>query len=198
MRIQSVFTVILGLIGSSLFAQTTYEAAVPDSIKKKCDAVIISEIGNTAFTNNVKYIKSDVFRTSGNTKYTIFYSFSFPNVKESHVVFSLDYKSGKGVIRDAAFKNYTRLPNSVKLNGTKIISYGDAKKTTIESDSLFRTNQQSLYGELSTEYDEKKKDYYFVWYFYYIAQCKTCKDKPYSLKSMYIDAVSGKTINRSN
>ncbi len=198
MRIQSVFMVILGLIGTSLFAQTTYEAAVPDSIKKKCDAVVISEIGNTAFTNNVKYIKSDVFRTSGNTKYTIFYSFTFPNVKESHVVFSLDYKSGKGVIRDAAFKNYTRLPSSVKLNGTKIINYADAKKTTMASDTVFKNNQQNLFGEISTEFDEKKKDYYFVWYFYYIAPCKNCKDQTYSLKSMYIDAVSGKTINRPN
>lgn len=198
MSFQSVFSVVLGLVGSSLFSQTTYEAVAPDSIKKKCDAVIISEIGNTAFANNVKYIKCDAFKDKGVNKYTVFYSFTFPNVKESHVVFSLDYKSGNGVIKDGAFKNYTRLPASVKLNGAKVIPYADAKKTTMSSDTLFKNNQQNLFGEISTEYDEKKKDYFFVWYFYYIAPCKNCKDQMYSMKSLYIDAVTGKTITRPN
>ena len=194
MSFPRVFLLFFGLISTSLFAQTTYEAVAPDSIKKKCDEVIISEIGKTAFTNHVKYIKCDAFKSNNENKYTIFYSFTFPNVKESHVVFSLDYKSGKGVIKDGAFKNFTRLPASVKAKGIKVISYSDAKKTALASDPIFNKDPKDLFGEISTEYDEKKKDYFFVWYFYHITPCVKCADQMYTMKSLYIDAVSGSVI----
>ena len=133
-------------------------------------------------------------KNSAEHKYTIFYSYTFPNVKESHVVFSLDYKSGKGVVKDGAFKNYTRLPASVKTKDAKVISFADAKKTALASDPSFSKDPQDLFGEISTEYDEKKKDYYFVWYFYHITPCVKCADQMYTLHSLYIDASSGKVI----
>src|ERR1041384_1582246 len=148
--------ILLSFVGSAAFSQTIYGTLAPDSVRKKCDDVIISEIGKTAFTNNVKFIKADIIKEGNNNKYTVFYSFTFPNIRESHVVFSLDYKPGKGVVKDAAFKNYTRLPGSIKTKGAKIANYSIAKNAALVSDSVLMNNSQNVYGELSTEYDEKK------------------------------------------
>jgi hypothetical protein len=117
-------------------------------------------------------------------------------VNESHVVFSLDYKPGKGVVKDAAFKNYTRLPKSIKTKGAKIVEFSRAKNAALASDSALMHNSTNVYGELSTEYDEKKKDYYFVWYFYSIVPCKDCTDKPFNMSSAYVDAATGKAISK--
>lgn len=185
-----------------LKSQTIYGAIAPDSIKKKCDAVIVSEIGNDNFGKYVKLIKSDA-HTKNNVlnAYTLFYSFNFPNVKESHVVFTLEYKlddKGKGsIVKDVAFKNHTRLPLSIKKNGVKVISYADAKKAAVTCDTTLKKYSDKLYGEISTEYDSAKKDYFFVWYFYYLGPCKNCEAEMYTTHSAYIDAVSGKQVKNT-
>jgi hypothetical protein len=197
MSIKRIFLLLQCFFYFNAFSQQiVYATLAPDSVKKKCDEVVISEIGKNAFNNDVKFIKADLLKGGGNDKYTIFYSFTFPNVKESHVVFSLDYKPGKGVVKDAAFKNYTRLPKSIKTKGVKIIDYNRAKNAAMAADSMIMHNSTNVYGELSTEYDEKKKDYYFVWYFYSIVPCKDCKDRPFSLSSVYIDATSGQLLTK--
>lgn len=183
----------------SLQAQTIYGAIAPDSIKKKCDAVIVSEIGKDNFDKHVKLIKSDAHTFNNVLKaYTLFYSFNFPNVQESHAVFTIEYKfdeTGKGkVVKDAAFKNFTRLPGTIKKTGVKVISYSDAKKAALLSDTTLNKYSNQLYGEISTEYDETKKDYFFVWYFYYLGPCKNCKQEMYTTYSAYINAITGKPI----
>ncbi len=187
-------------------SQTTYGVAPPDTIRTKCDNVIISEIGKTAFENNVRFIKCDLQKTTTNNKetgysYTLYYSFFFANVKESHVIFSLDYKFNakqRGVIKDGAFKNFTRLPESIKILGAKIISYNDAKKIAVAADTVLKRYQSKLYGEISTEYDEKKKEYEFVWLFYYMDQCKGCKTEMYTTYSVFVNAANGKVISVTN
>ena len=103
--------ILLALLSFSLknYSQTIYGAVAPDSIQKKCQQIITEEIGANAFSNNVRFIKSDA-HTKDNVlnAFTLFYSFNFTNVKESHVVFTIEYKLGKGVIKDVAFKNHTR------------------------------------------------------------------------------------------
>lgn len=194
-RILLLFSILLCVKAHS---QTIYGTAAPDSIRTKCDNVIVSEIGKTAFEKNVKLIKCDAYKGNGNSKYSLFYSFRFPNVAESHVVFSLDYQPGKGIVKDAAFRNYTRLPKSIKTKGAKIVEFTRAKNAALASDSILMHNSSNVYGELSTEYDEKKKDYFFVWYFYSIVPCKDCKDKPFNMSSAYVDASTGKVIARPN
>jgi hypothetical protein len=198
MNLKHILLLIPALLSLKAYSQTIYGTVAPDSIRAKCDDVVISEIGKAAFDKNVKLIKCDAYKANGNDKYTLFYSFGFPNVKESHVVFTLDYKPGKGIIKDAAFKNHTRLPNSIKTKGAKIMDYTWAKNAALASDSVLMHNSSSVYGELSTEYDEKKKDYFFVWYFYSIVPCKNCKDKPFSMSSAYVDAATGKAIAKPN
>ena len=187
-----IFSLFLSL---SNYAQTIYGAVAPDSIKKKCEQVIVSEIGQNAFNTNVKLIKSDA-HTNNNVlnAYTLFYSFNFPNVKESHVVFTIEYKLGKGVIKDVAFKNHTRLPISIKKTGAKVLSYEDAKKAAITSDTILKKFSSSLYGEISTEYDTEKKDYYFIWHFYHLEPCKKCEAEMYTTQSAYINASNGKVL----
>lgn len=198
MSLKRIFLLIPALLALKANAQTVYGTVAPDSIRTKCDNVIITEIGKTAFEKNVKLIKCDAHKGNGNDKYTLFYSFSFPNIRESHVVFSLDYKMGKGVVKDAAFRNFTRLPNSIKTKGAKVVDYSRAKNAALAADSVLMHNSSNVYGELSTEYDEKKKDYFFVWYFYSIVPCKNCTDKPFSMSSAYVDAATGKSIAKPN
>lgn len=190
---------ILIFLSGYCLAQTIYGGVAPDSIKKKCEAVIISEIGNTVFKNNVKFIKSDAHtKEKVLNSYSLFYSFTFPNVNESHVVFTMEYQlngNKSGVVKDIAYKNYTRLPSGLKKNGAKIITYSDAKKTALAADTSLKKFENKLYGELSTEYDALKKDYYFVWYFYYLEPCKNCEAEMYTTHNVFIDASSGKVIN---
>jgi hypothetical protein len=195
MSIKNLFILFFGLTSSYLSAQTVYGAVAPDSIKKKCEQIIISEIGQNAYKTNVKFIKSDA-HTKDNVLngFTLFYSFNFPNVKESHVVFTIEYKLGKGVIKDIAFKNYTRLPGSIKKTGAKVLSYEEAKKTAIFSDTILKKHNNELYGEISTDYDAVKKDYYFVWHFYHLEPCKKCEAEMYTTQSAYINASTGKVM----
>jgi hypothetical protein len=196
MRIKLIITAVLLCISLKNYSQTIYGAVAPDSIKKKCQASITEEIGAAAFANNVKFIKSDA-HTNANviTGFTLFYSFNFPNVKESHVVFTIEYVLGKGVIKDAAFKNYTRLPGSIKKNGAKVISFNDAKKAAIQSDTTLKKHSDKLYGEISTDYDTAKKDYYFLWHFYHLEPCKKCEMEMYTTTSVYINASTGKVLH---
>ena len=133
--------ILLALLSFSLknYSQTIYGAVAPDSIQKKCQQIITEEIGANAFSNNVRFIKSDA-HTKDNVlnAFTLFYSFNFTNVKESHVVFTIEYKLGKGVIKDVAFKNHTRLPGSIKKSGAKVISYEEAKKVAIKNDTILK------------------------------------------------------------
>jgi len=198
MRLKHIIIALLICLCGRNSAQTIYGALAPDSVRKKCEAVIINEIGQNAYNNNVKFIKSD-----GHTKekvlngFTLFYSFNFPNVKESHVIFTLEYKFGKGVVKDIAFKNYTRLPASIKKNGAKVVSYEEAKKAALNADTTLKKFSDKLYGEISTEYDDTKKEYYFVWYFYYLEACKNCEAEMYTTHSVYVNATNGKVINTS-
>jgi hypothetical protein len=196
MRVKLLIIAALLSLGFKNYSQTIYGAVAPDSIKKKCQTVITEEIGATAFSNNVRFIKSDA-HTKDNVinGFTLFYSFNFPNVKESHVVFTIEYILGKGVIKDAAFKNYTRLPGSIKKSGAKVISLKDAKKTAIASDTLLKKHSDKLYGEISTNYDTEKKDYYFVWHFYHLEPCKKCEMEMYTTISAYINATTGKVLH---
>lgn len=195
MRIKLTISAVLLCISLKNYSQTIYGAVAPDSIKKKCQATISEEIGASAFTNNVRFIKSDA-HTTGNVinGFTLFYSFNFSNVKESHVVFTIEYVLGKGVIKDAAFKNYTRLPGSIKKSGAKVISFTDARKAAMNSDTLLKKHSDKLYGEISTNYDTEKKDYYFVWHFYHLEPCKKCEAEMYTTTSAYINASTGKVL----
>lgn len=203
MKAKHLFVIILCVFTFFGFSQVIYGVPVPLEIKKKCDAVIISEIGQKAFEKNIHFIKCDAkegtYSDGGNwKKYTVYYSFVFDNVKESHVIFSLDYKEDpkeSSVKKDIAFKNYTRLPGSIKTKGAKIIDYAAAKKLAIDADPVFKQNQEKLYGEISTEYDNDKKDYFFMWYFYHMEPCKNCEAEMYSTSSVYINAHTGKIIN---
>lgn len=195
MRVKLIISTLFLSLCLSDFAQTIYGAVAPDSIKKKCEQIIISEIGQNAYTKNVKFIKSDA-HTKDNVlnAFTLFYSFNFPNVKESHVVFTIEYKLGKGILKDVAFKNHTRLPGSIKKTGAKVLSYEEAKKVAVTSDTILKKYSSSLYGEISTDYDTSKKDYYFVWHFYHLEPCKKCEAEMYSTQSAYINASTGKVL----
>lgn len=183
-------------------SQILYGASLPINIKRSCDSVIISEIGKAAFDANVHYIKCDSQKgtfTGGESynNYTVFYSFNFNGIKESHVVFSIVFRLGgkpTGVLKDVAFKNYTRLPASIKKKGVKCISYADAKKIAIGSDETLKKNADKLYAEISTEYDLEKKDYCFVWYFYYMEPTKKEGAEVYTTYSVLINAETGKIM----
>lgn len=195
MRVKLIILAFLG-IGLKNYSQTIYGAVAPDSIKKKCEQIIVSEIGQNAYTNNVRLIKSDGHTNAGILNaYTLFYSFNFPNVKESHVVFTIEYKLGKGVMKDVAFKNYTRLPGSIKKTGAKVLSFDAAKKVAITSDTILKRHSANLYGEISSDYDPEKKDYYFVWHFYHLEPCKKCEAEMYTTQSAYINASTGKVLH---
>lgn len=193
-----IITFVSLLIKFSGYSQTIYGAIAPDSIHKKCRSVIISEIGEKAFNDYVRFIKSDAHTKDSILKsYTLFYSFGFPNINESHVVFSLNYKvdgNKSGVIKDVAFKNHTRLPGSIKSKGVKVISYTEAKKTALAADTTLKKFQDKLYAEISTDYSASKKDYFFVWYFYYLEPCKNCEAEAFNAHSVYIDATTGKVL----
>ena len=195
MRFKLIISAFLLSFSFKNYSQTIYGAVAPDSIKTKCEQVITNEIGNAAYKTNVKFIKSDA-HTKNNVlnAFTLFYSFNFPNIKESHVVFTIEYKLGKGVIKDVAFKNYTRLPVSIKKTGVKVIDFEEAKKVAVNSDTILKKNSSKLYGEISTDYDAAKKDYYFVWHFYHLEPCKKCEAEMYTTQSAYIDAGTGKLL----
>ncbi len=195
MSVRIILIIAFSLAFSRAWSQTLYGAMAPDSVRKKCEAVILSEIGQNAFNKHVKFIKSDGhLNGSVLNGFTLFYSFNFPNVKESHVIFTIDYKFGKGVVKDIAFKNHTRMPANIKKNGAKVIGFEEAKKVAITSDTTLKKYSDKLYGEISTDYDNTKKDYYFVWYFYYLEPCKNCEADSYNAHNVYIDAVTGKSI----
>jgi hypothetical protein len=190
-----IFSLLL-VLSAENYAQTIYGGVAPDSIKKKCEKVIMDEIGATAYKTNVKFIKSDA-HTKENVlqAFTLFYSFNFPNVKESHVVFTIEYKFGKGVIKDAAFKNYTRLPGSIKKTGVKVLGFEEAKKIAVSSDTILKKHSDQIYGEISTDYNTEKKDYFFIWHFYHLEPCKKCEAEMYTTQSVYIDAANGKVLH---
>ena len=195
MSVRITLIIALGFVFNQGWSQTLYGALAPDSVRKKCEEVIVSEIGKDAFNKHVKFIKSDG-RLNDKTLigFTLFYSFNFPNVKESHVTFTLDYKFGKGVVKDIAFKNHTRMPATIKKNGAKVIGFEEAKKVAIASDTTLKKFSDKLYGEISTDYDSAKKDYYFVWYFYYLEACKNCEAEMYTTHSVYVNASTGKVL----
>ena len=196
MRIKLIILAALLCFSLQNYSQTIYGAVAPDSIKKKCQAKITEEIGSLALSNNVRFIKSDMNAAGNFIKgFTLFYSFNFPNVKESHVVFTIEYVFGKGVVKDGAFKNFTRLPGSIKKSGAKVISYNDARKAAIQSDTLLKRHSDKLYGEISTDYDDAKKDYYFIWHFYSLEPCKKCEVEMYTTTSAYINASTGKVMH---
>ena len=203
MNARVLFLPILCLLGLQGLSQVIYGSSLPLPVKKSCDSVVISEIGKAAFDANVHYIKCD--NQSGTftggekwNNYTVFYSFNFPNVKESHVIFSLVHRSTDkkiGVVKDVAFKNYTRLPESIKKKGVKIISYEEAKKIAIGADEMLKKNATRLYAEISTEYDAAKKDYNFVWYFYHMEPVKNSEAESYTTYSVLINGETGKIIS---
>lgn len=199
---KTIFSILFCWLSAHIIAQSTYGVVPPDTIRNKCDNVIISEIGKKAFDANVKFIKCDsrknVVNGEQTTSYTLFYSFGFPNVKESHVIFSLDFKitpKTSGVVKDIAFKNYTRLPASIKTKGLKIIDFASAKKIAIQSDTTLKKFQTKLFGEISTEYDEALKEYCFEWHFYYMDICKDCKTESFTTYSVFINASTGKVLH---
>ncbi len=129
--------------------------------------------------------------------YTVFYSFNFKDIKESHVVFSLVYRNSpkqNGVMKDIAFKNFTRLPESIKKKGVKIIPYAEAKKIAMSADEVLKKNSDKLYAEISTEYDLTKKEYGFVWYFYFMAPNSNSEAESYTTYSVLINGETGKVI----
>ena len=204
MKIKSIFHITFLLIYFCYpgFSQTTYGVIPPADVKKSCDSVIISEIGKIAFENNVRYFKCDAGKGiynngEGWTTYTLFYSFNFTDVKESHIIFSLIFKTDpyqSGIMKDVAFKNYTRLPESIQKKGIKIIDYAEAQKIAMKADPVLGKNAAKLDGEISTEYDVKKKEYRFVWYFYYRDPCRNCEAEMYTVYSALINASTGKVI----
>lgn len=202
MSARRLFLLVLSLTALQGFSQTIYGSSLPINIKKSCDSVVISEIGKTAFEANVHYIKCDNQRGAFTTgekwnNYTVFYSFNFPNIKESHVVFSLVYRSTDkktGVVKDVAFKNYTRLPESIKKKGVKIIPFEEAKKVAMNADEVLKKNSAKMYSEISTEYDAAKKDYNFVWYFYFMEPVQNSEAEQYTTHSVLINGETGKVI----
>ena len=199
MQIKAILSFVFILLWGHSYSQSIYGAVAPDSIRKACDKVVINEIGQKAFDTHVKFIKSDAHTANKVLNgYTFFYSFRFPNVKESHVVFSIEYKiapTKNGVVKDIAFKNYTRLPLSIKSKGLSIIDYEAAKKIAMEADTTLKKFSNRLYSELSTDYDTAAKDYYFVWYFYHLEPCKNCEAEMYTTHSAFINATTGKVIS---
>jgi hypothetical protein len=202
MSLKNLILILTSFISTVLSAQTNYEIATPDSIQRMCQKAIISEIGKNAFSTSVKYIKSDL-NTGKNAKgeklenYTLFYAFAFPNVKESHVVFSFNCvrdANGTRLVKDSAFRNFTRLPASLKNKPPKVLNYQSAKKLAADADPVMKANQDKLFGDISTEYNEKNGDYHFVWHFYYMAPCKDCGAEQFKIYSSSIDAATGKVI----
>jgi hypothetical protein len=197
MNFRIALSLVLVFSGIFLFSQTKYNIIPPDSILKKCEKAIISEIGKTAFSSSVRLIKCDLNSSGNSSNYSVFYAFSFPEIKESHVIFTLNYLSdekGGRLVKDTALKNFTRLPFALKTKNVKAIPYFPAKRIAAESDSVMKANANKLYGELSTDWDAKRKDYYFTWHFYLMEPCKNCSSEQIKIYSAAVDAVSGKLI----
>lgn len=187
------------ILALPLLSQTQYGINPPDSIKQACEKAIVSEIGRTAYSSSVKLIKCDMHKEGKLNNYTCFYMFAFPNVNESHVIFSMNCQAdGKEIklVKDTALKNLTRLPSSLKTRPPKVIAYSSAKKLACEHNTVMKANADKIYGELSTEYNAKLKDYHFVWHFYYMEDCKDCpSSSQLKIHSADIDAVSGKVVS---
>jgi hypothetical protein len=202
MKLRSFIAIAIVFFTKSLVSQTNYGiSVVPDTILKVCQNVITKEIGKKAFNSSVKYIKSDLNTTknaNGVTEnYTVFYYYTFPNIKESHVVFSFNcYKNQNQIriVKDSAFKNFTRLPLALKSKPLKVIGFNESRTIAAKTDPAMKANEDKLFGELSTDYDDKVKDYFFVWRFYYMAPCKDCAAGQFTIHSASLDAVSGKVI----
>jgi hypothetical protein len=197
MNFRRILSLVFAFAGISLFSQTKYGIIAPDSVLKKCEKAIISDIGKTAYLRSVRLIKCDLNSNGNSSNYSVFYAFKFPEITESHVIFTLNYISdekGARLVRDTALKNFTRLPSALKTKNIKAMGYFDARKIASDSDPVMSANANKLYGELSTDYDPKRKDYYFTWHFYLMEPCKNCGSEQIRIYSAAVDAVSGKLI----
>jgi len=184
------------------YAQAKWGVKVPTEIKKACDSLIVNELGKKAFDKQVHYFKCDENTGHYNdgkkwTSYELHYTFNFPEIKEAHINFSIIYKkdaTGGKFINDPSFKNYTRLPESLKKKEIQLLTWSQALDISIKSDSLFLKNKQKLRGELFTEFSKNANEYVFYWNFFYYEPCRDCEMETVIPYSVALDALSGKVI----
>lgn len=130
---------------------------IPDSVKKRCDDLIISEVGKDIYELCVLYKKSLVNkRTFGNgevrSDYTITYSFRFPQVHEASFNFGFVYTewAGKERLVSSAFlrNNQTDLPPCLKKSGLKILNYQLVKTVALNQNPEMKKHCDEVKGIL--------------------------------------------------
>ncbi len=150
--------------------KNTTEIAVPDSIKKICDKLFVSEIGKAQFLTCVKFKKSSGAKiTFGNNEkrldFKLDYVFSYPTVKEAAVPLTFIYSvfNGKGKVQSGSFLRFgkTDLPPNTKTDGLKIINYKAALAIALETDSIMKKHINKVEGKFVLYYDS------FCWHFGY-------------------------------
>ena len=141
---------------SASFAQADIrKISPPDSIRKMCDRLILSEVGEEIFRACVRFdtcvLKTKVFENQEIRKdYLMNYLFEYPKEKKASVRFSMNYtvSAKKNHLHSEAFyrTDKTDLPANVKINGVNILSYGEILNLSLTSDSILRKNEKNVSG----------------------------------------------------
>ncbi len=156
--------------GNVISQSNTISIIPPDSIKKICNKLLISELGEKMFHVCVKFEKQSGIKRiyTGNAErleYKLEYKFSFPSVKEATVAVSFLYSVylGKGHLQSELFlrKDKTDLPANTKNKGLKIIGFNKALEIALSTDTMLLNNKTKVHGAFLLRQDS------FYWYFSY-------------------------------
>ena len=199
MRLQFYLNLFLALSVSTGFPQKiTTQIAVPDSLKKMCDKLFISEIGKTQFFTCIKFKKSSgtksIFADNKERKdFKLDYTFCYPSVVEACVDLTFIYSvySGKGQLQSGSFLriNKSDLPAGTNTNGIKVINYKTAETIALNTDSILKKNMNKVEGKFVLYYDA------FYWHFsfsYPDPNPKSESDEKYIQHIVVINPFSGK------
>jgi hypothetical protein len=174
------------------------EVTIPDSIKKRCDNLIIADIGKDLFEQCVTYqkclLKQRTFENGqARSDYTISYMFQFPKVKEASFSFGFVYTNwnGKERLVSSAFlrNNKTDFPAGFKNSGSKIVNYEIVKMVAMNQFPEMKKNPDKVLGSLVLMQDSLR------WHFYAsLPQYPVGDGESYTNFKVYIDPYSGAVI----
>lgn len=196
MRTYLSIALFISFLGTQAQAVLTQRIDVPDSIVEMCNALFLEELGEEMYLECLTFDSaSGTSKTYPNAQnrieYKLYYTFSFPGVKEARFPLQMNYSlySGELHVQSSRFLRWDRtdLPRALHKKGTEIINYQEAKNT---AQKVF-PEMQKPQGHFVLGRD------YFYWHFTEYTEINDPKARieTYLEKHVHIDLYSGEIIS---
>jgi len=180
-----------------MFPQLRTETiSVPGGVKKKCDEVLLKDLGKTMFKTCITFQSASGLKKTFNDgireEYKVKYLFSFPSVKSASLVLGFEYVDvlGSTRLQSSAFlrSNQSDLPPDIQSKGMDIITYEKAREVALNSDTGMTKHADRVKGEFHLNGEG------LFWHFSYSyldPEYKGNKERQIVL-NVFVDPYSGK------